>query len=94
MRGARDADDCADVFGPFGVGERGVRIKHLDPACLVTRVLVLVAVCVLIDGKRRGARLFDALVQCGLVVLDLGDHEGIGRGGQFESFFDSAWHRR
>jgi hypothetical protein len=94
VRGARDADDCADVFGPFGVGERGVRIKHLDPACLVTRVLVLVAGRVLIDGRPRRARLFDALVQRGLVVLDLGDHEGIGGGGQFESFFDSAWHQR
>ena len=38
--------------------------------------------------------LFVALVQGGLIVLYLGDHEGIGRGGQFECFFDSAWHRR
>jgi hypothetical protein len=71
-----------------------VRIKHLDPACLVTRVLLLVAGRVQIDGRPRRARGFDALVQRGLVVLDLGDHEGIGGSGQFESFFDSAWHRR
>ena len=76
------------------VGERSVRIKHLDQACLVTRALVLVAGLVLIDGRVRRARLFDALVQRGLVVLDLGDQQGIGCGGQFESFFDSAWHRR
>lgn len=90
VRGARDADDRADVLGPFGVGERIVRIKHLDQARLVTRVLVLVVGRVPIDGKPRRARLFDALAQRGLVVLDLGDHERIGRGGQFESFFDSA----
>ena len=82
------------MLGPLGVGERGVRIKHLDPACLVTRVLVLIAGLVLIDGRPRRARLFDALVQGGLVVLDLGDQQGLGRGGQFESFFDSAWHRQ
>jgi hypothetical protein len=64
-----------------------VRIKHLDPASFVTRVLVLVPGCVLIDGSLRRARLFDAPVQRGLVVLDLGDQQGIGCGGQFESFF-------
>jgi hypothetical protein len=42
---------------------------------------------VLIHGGMRRACLFDALVQGGLVVLDLGDQQGLGRGGQFESFF-------
>lgn len=94
VRGARDADDRADMLGPFGVGQCCVRIKHLDPAGFVTRVPVLVAGCVRIHAGLRRARLFDPLVQRRLVVLDLGDQQGIGRGGQFERFFDSAWHRR
>jgi hypothetical protein len=69
------------MFGPFGVGERTVRIEHLDPARFITRAPVAIAGRVLIHGGMRRACLFDALVQGGLVVLDLGDQQGLGRGG-------------
>ena len=61
VRGARDADDRADVIRPFSIDECALRIKHLDPARLVTGMLVLVAGGVMIDGSVRRARLFDTL---------------------------------
>jgi hypothetical protein len=36
------------------------------------------------------AHLFGALVQRRLVVFDLGDQEGAGRGGLLKCFFDNA----
>jgi hypothetical protein len=44
----------------------------------------------LIDGGRRPAHPFDALVQRRLVVLDLGDQQGAGRGGLQELLFSSS----
>jgi len=34
--GARDADDGADVVGPFGIGGGGVWVEHLDHAGFIT----------------------------------------------------------
>src|SRR6516164_8634344 len=85
-----DPNDGADVISPFGIGEGGVRVEDLDDARFVTRSPLGVLGRSLIDGDRRLAHLFGALVQRRLVVLDLRDQQGAGRRGLLKCFFDNA----
>jgi hypothetical protein len=77
--GAKDPNDGADMIGPFGIGEGGVRIEDLDDAGFVTRSPLGVLGRSLINGGRGLAHPFGALVQPRLVVLELGDQQGAGR---------------
>jgi hypothetical protein len=47
--GARDAHDCPDVIGPFGVGKSRTRVEHFNQAGFVPRSAFLIPGCVLID---------------------------------------------
>jgi hypothetical protein len=65
--GTGDANDGADVISPFGISKGGVRVEDLDHAGFVTRSPLGVLGRSLIDGGRRLAHLFGALVQRRLV---------------------------
>ena len=75
------------MVGPFGVGEGGVWVEHLDYAGFVTRSPVRVLGRGLVDRIRGLAQLFGALVQRRLVVLELGNQQGASCCGLLKGFF-------
>ena len=91
---ALDPDDGGHMRLPFRSGDRRLGFEHGDGAGFVAVTPVLVDAPFARQRLGSGADGFDLAVEGRLIVLDLNNQMGVGGGGGFERFFDSAWRRK
>jgi hypothetical protein len=84
---ALDPDDGGHMRLPFRFSDGGLGFEHCDGSDFVTVAPVLINAPFARQRLGSGADGFDLAVEGRLIVLDLDDQMGVGRGGGFERFF-------
>ena len=89
-----DPDDGSHMRLPFRFSDRRLGLEHGDGSGFVAVTPVPVDAHFARQRLGRRADGSDFAIEGRLIVLDLDNQMGVGRGGGFERFFDSAWRRK
>ena len=84
---ALDPDDGGHMRLPFRFRDGGLGFEHSDGSGFVAVAPVPVDARFTRQRLGRRADSFDLAIECRLIVLDLDNQMGVGRGGGFEGFF-------
>ena len=90
----RDADNGADMIGPFGAGQVIAWGEHLDQPQLISGMALLVDRVRTVERRLAITQRGDRVMQGRLVSFDLRDQMDAACSGLLERFFGNAWHRR